>query len=184
MAKVKEHIALSGNNQDIDEIVAHFDDVSNSLKLFFSPTAPNFRERFKGYQSPEINAELNLHLSETDTASGFTLLASLEASFRTDYYLRVNMKRKDLLSQAFFALYQSKGLRVSLEEDILEQWKVYGKANNQLIGELRGAFKFRHWLAHGRYWIPKLGQKYDYYSLYVLAERVLTTFAFIDDKGK
>jgi len=181
MAKVKEHVALSGSNQDLDEIVAHFDDVSDSLKLFYSPKAPNFSERFKGYQSQQLKAELNLRLSETDTASGFALLASLEASFRTDYYLRVSMKRKDQLSKAFFALYQSKGFRVSLEEEILEQWKIHGKASNRLIGELRGAFKFRHWLAHGRYWIPKLGQKYDYYSLYVLAERVQTAFTFLDD---
>jgi len=73
------------------------------------------------------------------------------------------------------------GSAASLKEEILQQWKLHGKAKNQLTGELRGAFQFRHWLAHGRSWIPKLGQKYDNYSLYVLAERVLTTFAFMDD---
>ena len=40
------------------------------------------------------------------------------------------------------------------------------------------AFKYRHWLAHGRYWEPKLGRIYDYYSLYDLAysmEHLLTS---------
>ena len=184
MARVKERIAFSGSIQALDEIDAHFEDVSSSLKLFFNPIAPNFEERFKGYQRSEVNTELQIRLAETDTASGFSLLASLEASFRTDFYLRISAKRKDLLSKAFFTLYQSKGLRVSLEEEVLEAWKLYGNANKQLIGELRGAFKFRHWLAHGRYWTPKLGQRFDYNSLYVLAERVLAAFAFVQEREK
>ena len=46
----------------------------------------------------------------------------------------------------------------------------------KLIGDLRGAFRFRHWLAHGRYWNPKLGQKYDFVSVYSLAANVLGDF--------
>lgn len=38
-----------------------------------------------------------------------------------------------------------------------------------LLGELAGAFRYRHWLAHGRYWQPKLGRKYDYLSVFGLA---------------
>jgi len=40
---------------------------------------------------------------------------------------------------------------------------------SKLINALQGAFKYRHWLAHGRYWVPKYGQKYDFDSVYVLA---------------
>jgi hypothetical protein len=43
-----------------------------------------------------------------------------------------------------------------------------------LIGELRSAFKFRNWLAHGRYWTPKLGRNYDFESLYLLADAVFS----------
>jgi len=45
-----------------------------------------------------------------------------------------------------------------------------------MIGELRGAFKFRHWLAHGSYWPPKLGRRYDFTFVYSLADDVLNAF--------
>jgi hypothetical protein len=50
--------------------------------------------------------------------------------------------------------------------------------SDKVIGDLKGAFKYRHWLAHGRYWEPKLGQKYDYYSVYILAESIFGSFPF------
>jgi hypothetical protein len=28
------------------------------------------------------------------------------------------------------------------------------------VGDFRGALKLRHWLAHGRWWQPKLGRNY------------------------
>jgi len=37
-----------------------------------------------------------------------------------------------------------------------------------LISELRSVFKFRHWLAHGRFW--QIGRKYDFQTLYLLAD--------------
>ncbi len=65
---------------------------------------------------------------------------------------------------------------MSLEDEILNSWKCCSSASDKLIGDLKGAFKFRHWLAHGRYWEPKLGQKYDYESVYVLAVTVFSSF--------
>jgi len=50
---------------------------------------------------------------------------------------------------------------------------------SSLIGELKGAFRFRHWLAHGRYFQP--GRKYDYRGLYVLAINVLTNFPLVPE---
>jgi hypothetical protein len=45
-----------------------------------------------------------------------------------------------------------------------------------IIGELRGAFKFRHWLAHGRYWKPKFGRRYDFNDIYTIADIALKHF--------
>ena len=42
-------------------------------------------------------------------------------------------------------------------------------APSRLIGDVRGAFKFRHWVAHGRYWVAKLGRKYDFAYVHLLA---------------
>ena len=71
-----------------------------------------------------------------------------------------------------------KGLRVSLEGDIFSAWKQNSTASASTIAELTGAFRYRHWLAHGRYWVPKLGKKYDYEGVYSLADSVFHNFPF------
>ncbi|MGB7132439.1 MAG: hypothetical protein WBD59_16615 [Candidatus Sulfotelmatobacter sp.] len=63
-----------------------------------------------------------------------------------------------------------------MDEDILEAWSEHSSGSRQLIAELRGAFNFRHWLAHGSYWVPKLGRKYDFNFVYSLADDVLEAF--------
>jgi len=63
-------------------------------------------------------------------------------------------------------------------DDILEGWKRYTSASSSLIGDLRGAFKFRHWLAHGRYWTPRFGRKYDFDSVRLMAEGIVAGFQF------
>jgi len=68
---------------------------------------------------------------------------------------------------------------VRLDEDILEGWKRHEPlVSSALIGELRGAFKFRHWLAHGRYWVPKLGRRYDFNSVHLMAEGLVSALPF------
>jgi hypothetical protein len=42
---------------------------------------------------------------------------------------------------------------------------------------LRAAFKFRHWLAHGRCWTPSRTFSFD--DIFSLAEATLQTFPFI-----
>jgi hypothetical protein len=54
-----------------------------------------------------------------------------------------------------------------------------GCLERKLIGDLRGAFNFRHWLAHGRYWEPKLGRNYDFVTVYGLAASVLSSFPLL-----
>jgi hypothetical protein len=80
------------------------------------------------------------------------------------------------VSRQFWEIYKEKETRASLEDDIFEVWKNNTTGSTKLIGDLRGAFKFRHWMAHGRYWTPKLSQKYDYLSVYPLALQALSGF--------
>jgi hypothetical protein len=46
--------------------------------------------------------------------------------------------------------------------NILQTWADNSTVPREMIGDLRGAFRFRHWLAHGRYWTPRLGPKYSF----------------------
>jgi hypothetical protein len=93
-----------------------------------------------------------------------------------DFFERCYERWKDDLSREFRKLHKRWEGRVGLEEHILESWKEYIPAERALISEIKGALRYRHWLAHGRYWEPKLGRRYDFASVYLLAQDMETLF--------
>lgn len=161
----------------IVEIAEYHNDVVASLKSF-SKTSPSFLStRYFGLPLAEV---LAARIEETDLRSAFFVLAALEGAFRIDYLYRCQKKLKDDLSRAFRNIYKDREKNASLEEHIFELWKEKSSAPGpRLIGELRGAFNFRHYLAHGRYWEPKLGRKYDFNFMYSLADDVLNAFPLL-----
>ncbi len=162
----------------LEELAAYHDDVVASLRLYFSPAAPILNKRFVGRSADEIASELQLRLVESDIRSALAVLSSLEAYFRIDFDLRCRRRLKDDLSVYFREIERTRRDRVRLDEDILEGWKRHTDAPAILISQLRGAFKFRHWLAHGRYWSPKLGHKYDFVGVYFMASAIVSAFQF------
>ncbi|MYA22672.1 MAG: hypothetical protein F4Z30_07755 [Gemmatimonadetes bacterium] len=106
-----------------------------------------------------------------------SILAALEAAFRMDFLQRCYKRQKDSLSRSFRTLYQDKGQYVPLG-DIFLQWKSHSTVPRSIISELEQAFKYRHWLAHGRYWTLKIGREYDYDDIYTLAESIYNSFPF------
>lgn len=161
----------------IVEIAEYHNDVVDSLKLYFSEISPSFSTRFFGRSPAEVASELAARIEETDRRSAFFILTALDAAFRADYLRRCQNKRKDPLSRALRVIYKIRSENASLDEHIFETWKEKSFAPGpRLIGELRGAFKFRHWLAHGRCGEPKLGRKYDFNFVYSLADDVLSAF--------
>lgn len=165
-------------NTAIEAVAEYHNDVDNSLRLYFSEASPSFRARFFGLRPEEIQAELTVRLEETDQRSAFFALTTLEAAFRIDYKYRCQKRMKDNLSRRFRAIYKRRETRVSLDEEIFEAWRENSSGLQQLIGELRGAFRFRNWLAHGSYGLPKLARKYDFNFVYALADDVLNAFPF------
>lgn len=101
-----------------------------------------------------------------------TVLASIEATLRVDYLQRCYRRGRDQLSRSFRYLYQTKGKEVSLLNDLLDIWKIHGRMTQRLAGDIRSAFGYRHWLAHGRYYVANLGRVYDFASVYNLAREV------------
>ncbi|MCX6832278.1 MAG: hypothetical protein NT028_09125, partial [candidate division Zixibacteria bacterium] len=116
---------------------------------------------------------------ELERTSSLTLLSSLEASLRIDYQNRCDQKKKDSLSREFKSLYKKKQSNIPLEDGILKAWKRHHPELKALISRLVAAFKYRHWLAHGRYWELKLGRKYDYSDIYSLAQDVYKRFPLL-----
>ena len=86
------------------------------------------------------------------------------------------------VSRAFRNLYSDKGPHVSLEDDILVAWRQNSDVPHKVIADLKEAFQYRHWLAHGRYWNPRF-RKLDYEEVYTLAEETLNAFPFKEGIG-
>lgn len=91
------------------------------------------------------------------------LTASFEALVQVDFEDRVSNRRKDPISRSLYRLARSHERRRDRPrwipvEEILDVWqRETGRAH--LIGRLKQLFQFRHWLAHGRYWVQKSGLK-------------------------
>ena len=146
--------------------------VVESLREYFSPDSPDSLARVEAFSGRRLGSRPADYVEETGLRSSLALLTWIEAVFQLDYQYRCRNRLKDDLSRAFRAISKRKPDYVSLEKDIFDAWSSCASWALPLIGELRGAFKFRNWLAHGRYWTPKLGRKYDFESLYLLADAV------------
>ena len=171
-------VSFSENHPEFDDIGEHYDVFVESMNLYYSQLNPTFISKFKFYSREEVERERESRLEEIDASLALTLLASIEASFRIDYLQRCYREKKDLLSRNFFELYERKGSHVSFENEILDGWKRHSNVPLTLLEEIKGAFKYRHWLAHGRYWIPRLGRRYDFSNIFGLALRVDEMFPF------
>jgi hypothetical protein len=92
------------------------------------------------------------------------MIACTEAAVRVDFLQRVGNKEKDVLSRRFQDFHREFGDRVRLEEHILDNWRDISAvaATRSAIQKFKGVLGLRHWLAHGRYWRPKLGRTGGY----------------------
>ncbi|MCJ9674009.1 MULTISPECIES: hypothetical protein [unclassified Neorhizobium] len=173
-------VAFSGENVDITAHAFQHTDMEKALRLYFSPSSPLYLTRFAGDTVAEVTEMMQERLDELDRSSALTVLGATEAAFRIDYLTRCYEKQKDDLSRAFREIHKEKGSKASLDRDIFDAWQVHEPAHKATISALKGAFNFRHWLAHGRYWDPKLGRKYDYITCYGLAAAALSTLPFVE----
>lgn len=173
-----KRISFHRRQHVIIDIVAHHRDLVASLRLYFSVASPTFTVRFLGYDQTKVAAELIERLDEIDLTSTMSILTALEAAFRIDYLRRVYTRRRDVLSRAFREVYQTRKEMPRLEDDIFKGWRDNSCVPQRLISELRGAFKFRHWMAHGRFWTPKHGRQYDFNYIFSLASAVFENFPF------
>ena len=165
-------VSLSGAHLGAKQVAQHHAVVENAIHLYYAEASPDFEARFTFYTEDEVLAEREQRLYEAGAASAMVVLASIEAAFRVDYLDRCYARYKDGLSRTLRDLYQDKGARVSLSEDLLEAWRTHGDMTARLVGDIRSAFDYRHWLAHGRYYVAKLGRQYDFASVYNLAREV------------
>ena len=136
--------------------------------------------RYVGKTRDELDADFAYQLAELGQLTMLALLACTEAALRVDFIERVANKKKDEVSRRFREIYKEQGIeKIRLEEDILDTWKDQGSAAGikPAVGEFKGALPLRHWLAHGRYWKPKLGRAagYDPVDVFDICKGLLQT---------
>jgi hypothetical protein len=51
----------------------------------------------------------------------------------------------------------TKGGRVALDPDVLGIWREHVPTAKKHVALFRTRLKHRHWVAHGKYWQPKIG---------------------------
>lgn len=160
---------LSGDEQDLDEVwewyVLQGDLISeevvrtlNTLSAGRTPAEP----RYFGLSRDEIKELFRVQREELKQAAMLILLAATEAALKVDFIVRVRERKNDAVSRSFAALYKKSKLRVRLEEDLLDAWERHGSAPSvkTAAGRFKDALLLRNWLAHGRFWKPKLSQEY------------------------
>lgn len=166
-----DNLTPASHTLSLTEIAEYHEDTVASLKVYFNEAFS--LERFIGYTPDQRSEELHLRIDETALRSMFITLASIEANFRLDDEFRCRNKLQDNLPRSFRKIYKVRKERVALDEDIFEAWRMHIGVSGTLISELRTTFRLRHWIAHGRYWHPKLGRTFDSYSVYDLASAVI-----------
>ncbi|MFA6220945.1 MAG: hypothetical protein WC647_01385 [Desulfomonilaceae bacterium] len=178
---MSKKVPLSGEQLNLSEINDHYDNVTEALKRYFNPANGYYDQKFAGCSATELESELQACLEEIDRTSTLSVLSAIEAIFRIDYLERCYTKKKDPISRVFRQLYKEEGPRVSFEKHILSVWEREATGASIIIARLKNVFKYRHWLAHGRYWVLKIGQKnrYDYQDVFLLAETLINSFPFV-----
>lgn len=162
---------LSNNEQTIDQINDWHDEVSISLRDRFrsivnqhqnTSALPN---KFLFMTIEEIKQYFDTLQDEVNYAASLSIIASFEASISVDLANRIRKKSKNGISKDLKQISNNNQKRPRLE-DVLTIWKKYCCASQ--IANFQAAYAFRNWLAHGRYWHPKLGRNTFQFSLLYL----------------
>lgn len=162
-----DRVSFSDLEQSLEEIAFQHENLEISLFEFFAGDSPKLHARFPTEKRDDAR---DLCLAELDLSSSMSVMSALEAAIRRDYLIRAYERRRDTLSREFRVLHREVGNRAKIDKDLLRLWRENSGISTALISEVTIAFKHRHWLAHGRYWTQKLGKKFDYFSLYQIAE--------------
>ncbi|MFT8321953.1 MAG: hypothetical protein ABF649_13700 [Bacillus sp. (in: firmicutes)] len=175
---------FSGQNQDISNIVNWYQLNTSAIEKYKGTILGSLRsedyvpEQFIGMTAVGVIEYFDTLTKEVETSFSLSAIAAIEAKFRMDYIIRATNRLKDTLSRDFRDIYREKGRRASLEEDILNGWKTHHPEHKNLISNYIQSLNYRHWLAHGRYWIPKFGRKYDFAITYVICEEIENSIPF------
>lgn len=170
-----KQVIFSKKNLTFSEINSRYSLLENSLKLYFD--TGNYLHIGKTVK--ELEKEFEQEIEELNMSMSFTLLAAIEAHLRIDCINRcLNRKKKDMVTSSLKIHYSKFGNKIKLKEHILNSWKPVLKSTS-IVPNIKDAWNYRDWLAHGRYWSHNLGRKkYDFKYIKLLADEIYNDFTF------
>ena len=114
------------------------------------------------------------------------ILAAAEAALCVDFRRRVETRKPKgpltrIYREAWGRIRRRRRPRPRLEEDILEAIgaAIRDRDTRVALGEFKGALRYRHWLAHGCYWNPRLGRDYDPQTVYDISYQLLNALGLL-----
>ncbi|WP_282294782.1 hypothetical protein [Stenotrophomonas sp. PS02289] len=164
-------VSFSTQEQDLSAIAVHHQNLTKAVFHYFDNEHGDYADATQAFES--IDEARGACLAELEHSSSMAALAAVEAAIRVDFLERVYNKRKDPLSRSMRELHRVKGNRARLEEELLELWKSKGDISPAIISDVRAALIYRHWLAHGRYWLLRAGRNYDFTTVYQVSEALI-----------
>ncbi len=174
MAKIK--FDFSKSPLSAKEILDYYTHVVSAIECKYSQDGnKNYTTDFLGYSEVKVKSEKNLLLKELSVEASLCLLSFIESRFRIDFIIRCQRRKKDPLSTDFRAIYNpAKRLYTySLTDDIIENWKKNMPEQKDTFDRLVDAFKYRNWVAHGRYWHFKDNpNKFTFNAIWMLNEKI------------
>ena len=181
----RKHLSrkLSDEERSLDEIWDWYEFQSKLIGeeavRAYSASGPNaVPPRYFGKTHDELAELFEEQRAELRWAVVLNLIASTEAALKVDFIEKVIQNKKDATSKVFVALYKTQQLRVKLT-DLLDIWRSRSTdhAMSEAVRMFKEALKLRHWLAHGRYWKPKLVRDFDPQDVFAICDGLLTITA-------
>ena len=172
-------VSFSGSEKSIEAIWSWYYDQKEAIRSYkfniinaIITSSSYVNSKFLTLSLDDINIYFEESELELEHLVCFNLISATEAYLRLDFYKKVYNKDKSEIGRVFREIHKSNLNKISLENDIIENWKkVYSERKGDFSSFL-GLLKYRHWLAHGRYWKPKHGQNYNPEIIYDVAENI------------
>lgn len=161
----------------LEEIKEYYDLSIQAINCEYSTSNLHYEEQFYGWTEKEIEDEAESVKRELSHVCSMCVMAYIESLFRIDSYVRTKHKYKGQLTDKIKAmLVTKKSIPLVRFEDLLDVWKQVYCDETELFRKINSCFKFRHWIAHGRYWKldDNIDVHFDFADVFMLAQSVET----------
>ncbi len=131
-------------------------------------------ERYRDESLDELREQFALARKHLQYAAMLHLLTTTEALLHLAFRELSTRQTKPAIFRRFRKIERERGVRIRLVEDILNTWMDVYPETTRSIREFKGVVPLRDWLAHGRYWNPKIGRPvYEVRDVFDIASEML-----------